>query len=125
MASDVGSAGAVNAIVRDVQTWSVLSERQGYAFDGYAVSPGDGTVLIDSAGPGEDGCLTVDLLEPFAGVLLSNRNHSRAAARFRGRYALTLWLTRRTPSALKWDPTRRSRPTTIAREIEMSTTASH
>jgi hypothetical protein len=51
MASDVGSAGAVNAIVRDVQTWSVLSERQGYAFDGYAVSTGDGTVLIDPPDP--------------------------------------------------------------------------
>jgi len=82
----------VKAIVRDVQTWSVFSERKGYAFNGYAVSTEDGTVLIDPPDPGEDGWLTVDLLEPFAGVWLTNRNHSRAAAAFRERYGLTVWV---------------------------------
>jgi hypothetical protein len=48
-------------------------------------------VLIDPPYPGEDGWLTVDLLEPFAGVWLTNRNHSRAAAAFRDRYGLTVW----------------------------------
>jgi glyoxylase-like metal-dependent hydrolase (beta-lactamase superfamily II) len=81
----------VNRIVRDVQTWSVLSDRKGYAFNGYAVSTEDGTVLIDPPDPGEDGWPTVDALEPFAGVWLTNRNHSRAAAAFRGRYGLTVW----------------------------------
>jgi glyoxylase-like metal-dependent hydrolase (beta-lactamase superfamily II) len=81
----------VKEIVRDVQTWSVLSDRKGYAFNGYAVSTEDGTVLIDPPDPGVDGWLTVDLLEPFAGVWLTNRNHSRAAAAFRERYGLTVW----------------------------------
>jgi hypothetical protein len=76
----------VKAIVRDVQTWSVFSEQKGYAFNGYAVSTEDGTVLIDPPDPGEDGWLTVDLFEPFAGLWLTNRNHSRAAAAFRERY---------------------------------------
>jgi hypothetical protein len=40
-------------------------------------------VLIDPRDPGEDGWLTADLLEPFAGVWHTNRNHSRAAAAFR------------------------------------------
>jgi hypothetical protein len=35
--------------------------------------------------PGEDGWLTVDLLEPFVGLRLTNRNRSRAAAAFRAR----------------------------------------
>jgi hypothetical protein len=48
-------------------------------------------VLIDPPDPGEDGWRTVDLLEPFAGVWLTNRNHSRAAAAFRERYGLTVW----------------------------------
>jgi glyoxylase-like metal-dependent hydrolase (beta-lactamase superfamily II) len=78
-------------IIRDVRTWSVFSERKGYAFNGYAVSTGDGTVLVDPPDPGEDGWLTVDLLEPFAGVWLTNRNHSRAATAFRERYGLTVW----------------------------------
>jgi glyoxylase-like metal-dependent hydrolase (beta-lactamase superfamily II) len=86
-----GWRGAMKAIVRDVQTWSLFSEQKGYAFNGYAVSTEDGTVLIDPPDPGEDGWLTVDLLEPFAGVWLTNRNHSRAAAAFRDRYGLTVW----------------------------------
>jgi glyoxylase-like metal-dependent hydrolase (beta-lactamase superfamily II) len=78
-------------IVSDVQTWSVFSDEKGYAFNGYAVSTEEGTVLVDPPDPGEDGWLTVDLLEPFAGVWLTNRNHSRAAAAFRERYGLTVW----------------------------------
>jgi hypothetical protein len=78
-------------ILSDVQTWSVFSDEKGYAFNGYPVSTEEGTVLVDPPDPGEDGRLTVDLLEPFAGVWLTNRNHSRAAAAFRERYGLTVW----------------------------------
>jgi glyoxylase-like metal-dependent hydrolase (beta-lactamase superfamily II) len=81
----------VKEIVRDVQTWSVFSDQKGYAFNGYAVSTEEGTVLVDPPDPGEDGWATVDLFEPFAGVWLTNRNHSRAAAAFRERYGLTVW----------------------------------
>ena len=78
-------------IVQDVQTWSVFSPAKGYAFNGYAVSTEDGAVLIDPPDPGADGWETFDLLAPFAGVWLTNRNHSRAAADFRERYGLTVW----------------------------------
>lgn len=78
-------------IVSDVQTWSRHSDEKGYAFNGYAVCTEDGTVLIDPPDPGDDGWLTIDLLEPFAGVWLTNRNHSRAAAAFRDRYGVAVW----------------------------------
>jgi glyoxylase-like metal-dependent hydrolase (beta-lactamase superfamily II) len=78
-------------IVRDVQTWSVLSEQRGYAFNGYAISTEAGTVLIDPPDPGADGWSTIDLLEPFAGVWVTNRNHSRAAAVCRDRYGVAVW----------------------------------
>ena len=78
-------------IVRDVQTWSVFSEEKGYAFNGYGVATEGGTVLIDPPQPAEDGWDTVDLLEPFAGVWVTNRNHSRAAAAFRERYGIEVW----------------------------------
>jgi glyoxylase-like metal-dependent hydrolase (beta-lactamase superfamily II) len=78
-------------IVPDVQTWSVFSPDKGYAFNGYAVSTEDGTVLVDPPDPGDDGWGTIDLLEPFAGVWVTNRNHSRAAAAVRERYGLTVW----------------------------------
>jgi hypothetical protein len=75
----------VQAIAGDVQSWSVFSQQKGYAFNGYAVDSEAGTVLIDPPDPGEDGWPTVDLLDPFAGLWLTNRNHSRAAAAFRER----------------------------------------
>jgi glyoxylase-like metal-dependent hydrolase (beta-lactamase superfamily II) len=80
----------VRGIVRDVQTWSVFAPDRGYAFNGYAISTERGTVLVDPPEPGADGWGTIDLLEPFAGVWVTNRNHSRAAAAFRDRYGLTV-----------------------------------
>jgi hypothetical protein len=99
----------VKAIVRDVQTWSLFSEQKGYAFNGYAVSTEEGTVLIDPPDPGGDGWLTIDLLEPFAGVWLTNRNHSRAAAAFRDRYGLTVWAHAADADRLERQPTGRWR----------------
>jgi glyoxylase-like metal-dependent hydrolase (beta-lactamase superfamily II) len=75
-------------IVPGVQTWSVFVPDKGYAFNGYAVVTEDGTVLIDPPEPADDGWHAVDLLEPFAGVWITNRNHSRAAAAFRERYGI-------------------------------------
>ena len=74
-----------------VQIDTAVSEQKGYAFNGYAVSTEEGTVLVDPPDPGKDGWHTVELLEPFAGVWLTNRNHSRAAATFRERHGLTVW----------------------------------
>jgi glyoxylase-like metal-dependent hydrolase (beta-lactamase superfamily II) len=75
-------------IVPDVQMWSVPAPDRGYDFNGFAVATEDGTVLIDPPEPGEDGWGAVDMLAPFAGLYVTNRNHSRAAATFRERYGL-------------------------------------
>jgi glyoxylase-like metal-dependent hydrolase (beta-lactamase superfamily II) len=110
----------VKEIVRDVQTWSVFSEKKGYAFNGYAVSTEVGTVLVDPPDPGEDGWPTVDLLEPFAGVWLTNRNHSRAAAAFRERYGLTVWAHEADADRLEAGADRTlTGATTIAGDIEV------
>jgi glyoxylase-like metal-dependent hydrolase (beta-lactamase superfamily II) len=110
----------VNEIARDVQTWSVFSDQKGYAFNGYAVSTEDGTVLIDPPDPGEDGWLTVDLLEPFAGVWLTNRDHSRAAEAFRERYRLAVWAHAADADRLEVGADRTvAGGTTIAGEIEI------
>jgi glyoxylase-like metal-dependent hydrolase (beta-lactamase superfamily II) len=77
-------------IVPDVRTWSVFAPDRGYAFNGYAVSTEGGTVLIDPPDPGADGWRTLDLLEPYAGVWVTNRNHSRAAGACRQRYGVTV-----------------------------------
>jgi glyoxylase-like metal-dependent hydrolase (beta-lactamase superfamily II) len=78
-------------IVPDVQTWSVFAPDKGYAFNGYALATEGGTILIDPPEPTDDGWGAVDLLEPFAGVWITNRNHSRAAVPFRERYGITVY----------------------------------
>jgi len=75
-------------IVPDVQMWSVPVPDKGYDFNGFAVATEDGTVLIDPPEPAQEGWGAIDMLEPFAGVWITNRNHSRAAATFRERYGL-------------------------------------
>ena len=64
---------------------------RGYAFNGFAIATEGGTVLIDPPEPLEEGWGAIDLLEPFAGVWITNRNHSRAAATFRERYGTTVY----------------------------------
>jgi metallo-beta-lactamase superfamily protein len=75
-------------IVPDVQMWSVPVPDRGYDFNGFAVATEDGTVLIDPVEPKQDGWGAIDMLAPFAGLWVTNRNHSRAAAAFRERYGL-------------------------------------
>ncbi len=75
-------------IVPDVQMWSVPVPDKGYDFNGFAVNTEDGTVLIDPPEPAEEGWSAIDMLAPFAGLWITNRNHSRAAATFRERYGL-------------------------------------
>jgi len=78
-------------IVPDVQMWSVPVPDKGYDFNGFAVNTEDGTVLIDPPEPVEEGWGAIDMLEPFAGLWITNRNHSRAAATFRERYGLDVF----------------------------------
>ncbi len=79
-------------IAPDVQTWSVHMADRGYDFNGFAVATEDGTILIDPPEPSDEGWGAVDLLAPFVGVYITNRNHSRAAAAFRERYGTTVYV---------------------------------
>lgn len=79
-------------IAPDVQMWSVPVPDRGYDFNGFAVATEHGTVLIDPLEPAQEGWGAVDLLAPFAGLWITNRNHSRAAAAFRERYGTTVYV---------------------------------
>lgn len=78
----------MNEIVPGIQTWSVRSEGKGFDFNGYAIQTGEGTVLVDPPEPDESGWALLDVLAPYEGVYVTNRNHSRAAATFRDRYGI-------------------------------------
>ena len=71
-------------ILTDIFTWSRLSEPHGYDFNGHLVRHGDGNLCIDPVEPDAD---DADELERIgvARILLTNRNHSRAANLVRGR----------------------------------------
>ncbi len=67
-----------------VLTWSSLSEPHGYDFNGTLVLHGEGNLCIDPVDPTEE---VLDRLakEGVAQVLITNRNHTRAANRVRER----------------------------------------
>jgi Metallo-beta-lactamase superfamily len=82
-------------IVPDVLTWSRPSERHGYDFNSYLVRHPDGNLCIDPVEPSDA------VLEQIAGmgatrILLTNRNHTRAANLLRSRLAARTAIHRRT-----------------------------
>lgn len=71
-------------IVSDVWCWSRLSERHGYDFNGHLIRHPGGNLCIDPVEPDE-----ADLAQLAAfgatRILITNRNHTRAANRLRER----------------------------------------
>ena len=69
-------------IVSDILTWPWFSEPHGYNFNGHLVRDPGGNICIDPVEPTED---DMDALvrEGVAWIILTNRNHSRAANRVR------------------------------------------
>ena len=69
-------------IVSDIFTWSWFSEPHGYNFNGHLVRNPDGNICIDPVELTEDDMDTL-IGEGVARIILTNRNHSRAANRVR------------------------------------------
>ena len=70
-------------IVPDILTWSWFSEPHHYYFNGHLVRDPGGNICIDPVELAEDG-LDAIAIEGVARILLTNRNHSRAANQVRG-----------------------------------------
>ena len=73
----------MRTIVPDVFTWSWFSQPHGYDFNGYLVLHPDGNLCIDPVVPGDD-LAEIERLGA-AKILITNRNHSRAANAIRER----------------------------------------
>lgn len=65
-------------ILEGVFTWSRLSEPHGYDFNGHFIRHPDGNLVIDPVEPEADD-LEHLMSEGVARILITNRNHSRAA----------------------------------------------
>jgi glyoxylase-like metal-dependent hydrolase (beta-lactamase superfamily II) len=77
-------------ILKDIFTWSWFSEPHGYDFNGYLIRDAEAHVCIDPVQPTDE---VLDQLEHAgaAVIVLTNRNHSRAANAVRARTgAMTL-----------------------------------
>jgi glyoxylase-like metal-dependent hydrolase (beta-lactamase superfamily II) len=71
-------------ILPGIFSWGVLSERHGYDFNGTFVRDPAGNLCIDPVEPGEE-ILSRLAREGVSRILLTNRNHTRAARQIRER----------------------------------------
>jgi glyoxylase-like metal-dependent hydrolase (beta-lactamase superfamily II) len=71
-------------IVSDILTWSWFSEPHGYDFNGHLIRDPSGNICIDPVEPTGDDFDAI-VREGVTRILLTNRNHSRAANRLRAR----------------------------------------
>ena len=74
----------MHEIVADIFTWPWFSEPHGYNFNGYLVRHRDGNLCIDPVPPSEETLADIARMR-VASILLTNRNHSRAANIVRAR----------------------------------------
>jgi glyoxylase-like metal-dependent hydrolase (beta-lactamase superfamily II) len=65
-------------ILSDIFTWTWFSEPHGYDFNGYLVRHEGGNLCIDPVPPSDE-CFAEIARIGAANILLTNRNHSRAA----------------------------------------------
>lgn len=71
-------------VVPGVLMWSWFAEHKGYDFNGYLVRHVEGNVCVDPAEPTDD-ILDALAREGVARIVLTNRNHYRAAQRLKER----------------------------------------
>jgi glyoxylase-like metal-dependent hydrolase (beta-lactamase superfamily II) len=71
-------------IVPDIFTWTWFSEPHGYDFNGHLLRHPDGNICVDPVQPG-DGVLDQLAAIGAARIVITNRNHSRAANLVRSR----------------------------------------
>ena len=71
-------------ILSDIFTWPWFSESHGYNFNGHLIRHAEGNLCIDPVEPGEEGLDEIAHLG-VTRILLTNRNHSRAANKVRER----------------------------------------
>src|SRR5947209_16905673 len=71
-------------IVPGILTWPSYSARFGYDFNGFLVRRPDGNLVIDPVEPTDDDLAAI-VREGVARIVVTNRNHYRAAARVRER----------------------------------------
>ena len=71
-------------ILEGIFTWPWFSEPHGYNFNGHFIRHADGNICIDPVAPSDEDLADMARLG-VARILITNRNHSRAANKIRAR----------------------------------------
>jgi glyoxylase-like metal-dependent hydrolase (beta-lactamase superfamily II) len=71
-------------ILTDIFTWQWFSEPHGYNFNGHFIRHADGNLCVDPVEPSDED-LAEMARQGVGRILITNRNHSRAANRIRAR----------------------------------------
>ena len=71
-------------ILTDIFTWPWFSEPHGYNFNGHFIRHADGNLCVDPVEPSDEDLAELER-QGVARIVITNRNHSRAANRIRAR----------------------------------------
>ena len=91
-------------IISAVYTWSWLSPKHGYDFNGYAFESDDGLIVIDPAIMGENDLDDLLKLGNPEAVILTNKDHERLAYELRDKSGAKIYINERDSSFLKSPP---------------------
>lgn len=79
-------------ILPDVWRWTWFSQDKGMEFNGHALRLPAGLVLVDPVYSGDDDWEPLDLLGRPSAILLTNKDHERAAGELHDRYGAPVWV---------------------------------
>ena len=91
-------------IYPDIYTWSWLSPKHGYNFNGYALKREDGLILIDPALVSEEELRDILGLGTPKYIILTNKDHERMAYELRDRCSAEIYINERDSAFLKSPP---------------------
>ena len=91
-------------IIPGIYTWSWLSPRHGYNFNGYAFMSGDGLIVIDPAVMEDADVNGLLKLGTPAHILLTNKDHERLAYELRDRFGAPIYINEKDSTFLKYSP---------------------
>jgi len=91
-------------ILPGIFTWSWLSPKHGYKFNGYAIKSREGLVIIDPAVMNEYDWIELESIGTPRHVVLTNSDHERISGEFRKRYNAKIYIHEKDAPLLKAPP---------------------
>jgi glyoxylase-like metal-dependent hydrolase (beta-lactamase superfamily II) len=87
-----------------IYTWSWLSPKHGYNFNGYALRGDDGLIVIDPIFAGEEELGNILELGTPKYIILTNKDHERMAYELRDKYKAKIYINEMDAAFLKSSP---------------------